>query len=43
MMDDLAVVGGGPKTPVSTPVLIGFFVLVVVAIVVILLLRRRDR
>ncbi|WP_433307001.1 hypothetical protein ACQP2F_22325 [Actinoplanes sp. CA-030573] len=42
MLDDLAVVGG-PKTPVSTAALIGFFALVVVAIVVILLLRRRDR
>jgi hypothetical protein len=43
MLDDLAVVGGGPKTPVSTPVLIGFFVLVAVAIVVILFLRSRNK
>ncbi|MEU7613996.1 hypothetical protein [Micromonospora sp. NPDC049204] len=42
MLDNLAVVGG-PKTPVSQPVLIGFFVLVVVAIVVILFLRSRSK
>ncbi|MBE1484456.1 hypothetical protein [Plantactinospora soyae] len=42
MLEDLAVVGG-PKTPVATPVLIGFFVLVAVAMVVILFLRSRNR
>ncbi|WP_255545182.1 hypothetical protein [Micromonospora parastrephiae] len=42
MLENLAVVGG-PKTPVSTPVLIGFFVLVAVAIVVILFLRSRNK
>ncbi|MET7666790.1 hypothetical protein [Micromonospora luteifusca] len=42
MLENLAVVGG-PKTPVATPVLIGFFVLVVVAIVVILFLRSRSK
>lgn len=42
MLDILAVVGG-PKTPVATPVLIGFFVLVALAIVVILFLRSRKR
>ncbi|MET8042224.1 hypothetical protein ABZU25_15360 [Micromonospora sp. NPDC005215] len=42
MLDNLAVVGG-PKTPVSQPVLIGFFVLVAVAIVVILFLRSRSK
>ncbi|MEU7797980.1 hypothetical protein [Micromonospora arborensis] len=42
MLENLAVVGG-PKTPVATPVLIGFFALVVVAIVVILFLRSRSK
>ncbi|MEU4475361.1 hypothetical protein [Micromonospora sp. NPDC023888] len=42
MLDNLAVVGG-PKSPVSQPVLIGFFLLVAVAIVVILFLRSRGR
>ncbi|MEU7588499.1 hypothetical protein AB0A95_19670 [Micromonospora sp. NPDC049230] len=42
MLANLAVVGG-PKSPVDTPVMIGFFVLVAVAIVVILFLRARDR
>ncbi|MFF0153757.1 hypothetical protein [Micromonospora sp. NPDC005203] len=42
MLDNLAVVGG-PKTPVSQPVLIAFFGLVVLAIVVILFLRSRRR
>ncbi|MGC5287736.1 hypothetical protein [Micromonospora sp. DT231] len=42
MLDNLAVVGG-PKSPVSPPVMIGFFVLVAVAIVVILFLRSRNR
>ncbi|WP_255527669.1 hypothetical protein [Plantactinospora alkalitolerans] len=42
MLENLAVVGG-PKTPVATPVLIGFFVLVGVAMVVILFLRSRSK
>lgn len=42
MLENLAVVGG-PKTPVATPVLIGFFVLVAVVIVVILFLRSRNK
>ena len=42
MLENLAVVGG-PKGPVATPVLIGFFVLVVVTMVVILFLRSRNK
>ena len=42
MLENLAAVGG-PKGPVPTPVLIGFFALVAVAIVVILFLRSRRR
>jgi len=42
MLENLAVVGG-PKTPVATPVLIGFFVLVAVAMLVILFVRSRNR
>ena len=42
MLTNLAVVGG-PKAPVSAPVMIGFFVLVVVTMVVILFLRSRNK
>jgi hypothetical protein len=42
MLENLAVVGG-PKAPVSTPVMIGFFALVVIAMVVILFLRSRNK
>ena len=43
MLNNLAVVGGGPKTPVAEPLLIGFLVLVAVAMAVILYLRSRDK
>ncbi|MGK5737863.1 hypothetical protein [Micromonospora sp. URMC 103] len=42
MLENLAAVGG-PKSPVSTPVLIGFFVLIAVVLVVILFLRSRNK
>ena len=42
MLENLAAVGG-PKAPVSTPVMIGFFALVAVAMVVILILRLRNK
>lgn len=42
MLENVAVVGG-PKTPVATPVLIGFFVLVALGMVVILFLRSRKK
>ena len=42
MLENLAAVGG-PKSPVATPVLIGFFVLVVATMAVIVYLRSRNR